>query len=187
MPPSAAQVTDVDEGTVLNLMSLVLTLEALVAKLVVRPIPRTVDSFLNARNVAHVKGGCGGCEGAGDVATEATIGICVGKVVCGLGESEPLICELFSQLSNLARTADDLGVGGTVVDDFHTKSVITFLTHCPIDALGVGLVVSEEEFLTAIEGGVREGTHRCRCGGVWRGWDNLSHECPTTLGWWCSS
>ena len=62
-----AEVTDVDEGTVLYPMSLMLAPETFITELVACPVPWAVDSLLDVRNLARVQSGCGRCEGVGNV------------------------------------------------------------------------------------------------------------------------
>jgi len=53
MAACMAQVADVDEGTVGHCMAFAPTPETLIAELVRGPIPRAVDSLLNAVNVSR--------------------------------------------------------------------------------------------------------------------------------------
>ena len=87
----------------------------------------------------------------GGMVMEAAIGICLGKTVCGLVEGKPLICKLLLQLCDLAHLVNHLGPGSMMVDNFHAKGIITLLSHGPVDAFQVSLVVCKEELLTAIK------------------------------------
>ena len=90
------------------------------------------------------------------MAAEVTIRICTGKAACGLGENKSLICKLFSHFHDLVRAANDFGTSSAIADDLRTKGVVALLTHSPVHTFRMHLVVCEEEFLVAVEGGTRE-------------------------------
>jgi hypothetical protein len=55
----------------------------------------------------------------------------------------------------------DLGFGGVMSNDFSAKGIVIFLVHSPVNAIGVGLFVGEEELLPQIEGRARELVGTC--------------------------
>ena len=84
MPSIVAQLTDPDEGTGLDSMSLAHAPGALVLESFVGPVPWTVDSFLDPSDVAGIKRGSGWSEGMSDVSAKAAVGVRPGKVASGL-------------------------------------------------------------------------------------------------------
>jgi len=71
-----AQLAYANQCAVFHLVAFVLAPETLVAQLLVGPIPWTVNSGLDATDVARVEGQRGGGEVMRDVAAKAAIGVC---------------------------------------------------------------------------------------------------------------
>ena len=55
VPLSTAQVTDMDECAILDLVSLVLAPKAFIAKFVIHPIPWTIDGFLDVGDMVGIE------------------------------------------------------------------------------------------------------------------------------------
>src|SRR5260221_10822438 len=151
VPTAVAQLTDTEEGAELNAMPFAHAPSALVAQPLVRPVPWTVDGLLDPSDVARVEGRCGGGEGVGDMAAEASVGVCPSEVASGLPQTEAIVSELFSEVGQLPSATSDLGARGPVADDFCPKGVVVFLLEGPVDPFGVGLSFGEEELLSPIE------------------------------------
>jgi len=156
MPPSVAEVTNVDECTILNFVPLAFAPEALVTQPVICPIPWTVDGLLNATDALRAKGRCGGGEGVGDMAVETAVSIHAREAACGFIEGEVVISQLLSHVCNLTCTMNNLCACRPMADDFCTQRVIAFLAHSPVDTFQVCLVVGEEELLIVVKSGMRE-------------------------------
>jgi len=156
MSGGTTEVADANQRAVLDSVPLMSTPQALVTQLVRHPVPRTIDCLLDATDVSRVEGRCGWGKGGGDVVVEAAIGVRPGKAVCGLVEDKAIVCKLLLQLGDLSCPADDLCSRGTVADDFSVDGVVSFLSHSPVDAFGVGLVVSKEKLLPAVKSRARE-------------------------------
>jgi len=112
----AVQLTYTDQRTVLHFVAFPLAPEAHIAQLLVRVVPRAIDSCLDSADLPCMHGGGSGGEGVGDVATEATVAVGTGEAACGLGEGESVIRQLLAQLGNLACATDDLGMCRTMAD-----------------------------------------------------------------------
>ena len=96
MSPGVTQLTDAYQCTILHLVSFALAPEALVAKLLIGPVPWAVDSGLNAADMPRVEGGCGGSQVVGDVAAKASIGIRACEAAGRLQQSESFVRELLT-------------------------------------------------------------------------------------------
>ena len=150
------EVAHADECAVFYGVALTLAPEALVAQFVRRPVPWAIDCLLDVTDMSRVEGRRGWGEGGGDVTTEAVVGIRPGEATGGLVQGEAIVRKLLVQLRYLLRPSDDLRPRGVVADDFRSKGVVALLSHCPINALGMRLVVSKEKLLPTIEGRARE-------------------------------
>ena len=140
----------------LHHVSIAPTPKAFIAQLVRHPVPWTIDCLFDAADMSRIERRGGRSESRGDVVAEAAVAVCPGEVVCGLVEDEAIVRKLFLQLGNLLHLTDDPCPRSTMADDFHMEGIVTFLSHGPVDAFGVGLVVHKEEFLAAVEGRVWE-------------------------------
>jgi len=118
MPPGAVQVTDVDEGTVLNFVPFALAPETFIAQLVVHPILWTVDSSLYAMDVTGCESGGGWGEGVCDMMVEAMVGIGMGKAACRLVEDKAFVHQLFSCICDTVGSTDNSGTCCTMVGNF---------------------------------------------------------------------
>jgi len=150
--PGVAEVADAEKGTIFHLMPLSLAPGALVAHLVIRPVPWTVDGLLNAADMPRAEGGCAGGEGVGNVATEAAIGVCPHETMRGLIEGVAVIRQLLTEVRNLLHASYDLGAQGTMADDLSMKGVVAFLPHGPVHSVRVRLLVGEDVLLVTIQG-----------------------------------
>ena len=87
----------------------------------------------------------------GDMAAEASVGVCPSEVASGLPQTEAIVCELFPEVGQLPSATSDLGACSSVADDFCPESVVVFLLEGPVNPFGVGLSFGEEELLSPIE------------------------------------
>ena len=71
----ATQVANADEGAISDSVTFAFAPDAFVAQTVRRPVPWTVDRFLDAVDVPRREGRCGGGEGRRDVAAEAAVAV----------------------------------------------------------------------------------------------------------------
>jgi len=115
--PGMTEVVDMDQGTVLYLVPLMLTPETLVAESVISPVPQAINSHLDTADVVGIEHGCGWYEGAGDMAIETMVGVCMCEAVSGLIKDKVIVHELLLQVSNLPGVMGDCSMGSTVLDD----------------------------------------------------------------------
>ena len=80
MSATVAQLTDPDEGTGLDAMSLAHAPGTLIAQLLVGPVPGAVYSLLDPVDMTRIEGGSGWGKGMGDVTTKAAKGVRPSKV-----------------------------------------------------------------------------------------------------------
>src|SRR5260221_707747 len=151
MPTAVAQLTDTEEGAGLDAMPLAHAPSALVTQPFVRPVPWTVDGLLDPSDVARIEGRCGGGEGVGDVAAEASVGVRPSEMASGLPQTKAIVFELFPEVGQLPSATSDLGACSSVAADFRSECVVCFLLDGPINPLGVSLSFGEEELLSPIE------------------------------------
>jgi len=156
---SVAEVTDVQESTILHLVTFTFAPGTLVTQLVARPVPQAVNGFLDVTDMSCGEGGCGQGEGVSDVAAKVAIGIGAGKTAGGLEEDETVVRKLFPQVSDLPCLPGDLCACSTMADDFHAQGNVAFLFHCPVHTHGVRLLFGEEELLPPVEGSTGKFIH----------------------------
>ena len=117
MSAAVAQLTDPDEGTGLDTMSLAHAPSTLITQLLVGLVPGAVYSLLDPVDVTRIEGGSGWGKGMGDVTTKAAIGIRPSEVAGRLSQPEPLVGQLFSEVRQLSCPTDDLSATSSVSDD----------------------------------------------------------------------
>ena len=149
---TGTELADTNESAGLDSMSFLFAPGALVVKFLVGPIPRAVYSFFDAMDVARVERGGGWREGVGDMPSETSICVGFGEAMGSLSQGESIICQLFSQISKLTSSSDDLSFSCMMTHNLCTKGVVILLVHSPVNPFGVDLSFCEEELLPKIEG-----------------------------------
>jgi hypothetical protein len=149
---TCTELANTNESAGLDSMSFLFAPGALVVESLVGPIPWTVYSLLDAIDVTRVERGGGWREGVGDVPSEASICVGFGETTGCLSKGESIICQLFSQISKLTSSPDNLSFSCTMTHNLCTKGVVILLVHSPVNSFSVDLSFREEELLSKIEG-----------------------------------
>jgi len=156
MTPSAAQLADMYQRAVLDLVPTALAPQAFVAQLLIRVVPQAVNCGFDVADLLYMHVRHRGGEGVCDVVAETAITVGVGEALHQMGKVEPFIRELFPQICNLTCVTDDFSPLRTVADHLGPEHVVALLSHCPVDAVRVRLMVSKEKLLPAVQGSTGE-------------------------------